>query len=310
MSFFQSEAYYNLMSGLRGYKPFVFPPGQQEQDTDFLVGVGQRSLHFPKNLFSSRVLITGEPAFAEAGLPQTARDWQFRSQPGSRPIFTEIRLFEPPKNEAFTAHVKEAVMLPYLNILVDTSQTTEALYEKLSDSKKRQVQSSLSAGAIVRPAESETEVKTFYSIAAHFYKHTVKKPLLPEEVFLRIYRDSTKGVVLVVIHDGRVLGGMLAPLLLHEEMYEWYIACLDAEVKADRVYPSVLLTWEALRYASEQGIRRFNFMGAGRQDKPYGPRDFKLQFGGALVSSPRYYFIHRPLLFRLGKLAIRLGLGG
>ncbi len=158
-------------------------------------------------------------------------------------------------------------------------------------------------------AGTEEEVESFYRILEDLYTGKIKKPLLQKEVFLRIFRNKNIGEIFVVLFNKQVVGGMLCPFDKKNEMYEWYIGCLDEEMKQYKVYPSVLVTWEAIKYASIHGFKRFNFMGAGIKGKPYGVRDFKMQFGGKLVDAPRYIFVHNPLLYKIGRLAIQLGLG-
>ena len=76
-------------------------------------------------------------------------------------------------------------------------------------------------------------------------------------------------------------------LTLHSSFfYDWYRASIAEDIEG--VYPSVVSTWSALQYASDNGGGLFDFMGAGPQNKPYGVRDFKLKFGGTLTPEYRY----------------------
>ena len=312
MSFFQSEIYYNLLKGLPGLEPFIFR-GQEPagNHVNWVTGIRHYNTGSIKRLFTSRVIIIGEPSFLSLSTTELSRrtDWQFRKQTEGSCIYTELRLLEPPKDSGSIALLPYSFIHHYLNIFIDTTLSAELLFSGISVSKRRQVQSSLNAGAIVRQAGSEEEVKIFYQITRELYRKKIKKPLISEEVFLRLFRDKDAGVVLVVIFNDNIVGGMLCPYFEKDEMYEWYIAGQDDEMKMHKVYPSVLVTWEAIRFASASGFRRFNFMGAGISGRQYGARDFKMQFGGELVDAPRYIFVHKPLLYKLGKLAIRLGLG-
>jgi serine/alanine adding enzyme len=312
VSFFQSEIYFRLLNDLPGLGTFIFnvhePNGNRVNlETGIHHYVGSRI----KRLFTSRVVIIGEPASLKLWTTELSKraDWQFEKQTGGSCIYSELRLIGPPRFPDLIAILPFSFIQNYLNILVDTSISSQVLFSRISASKRRQVLSSIKAGATVRPALSEEEVKTFYKITSDLYRKKIKKPLIPEDVFLRFFRNKNAGEVLLVLYDNKIVGGMLCPFYAKEEMYEWYIAGLDAEMKKHKVYPSVLVTWEAIRYASENGFRQFNFMGAGKQDQPYGVRDFKMRFGGKLVEAPRLIFVHKPFLYKLGKLALRLGLG-
>jgi serine/alanine adding enzyme len=312
MSFFQSESFVNLLQGIEGAEPFIFRGSSKKEGmTEKLVGVCYFSKNKLKRLFTSRILINGEPCsleFFRNELPERS-DWRFGESTGRSVIYTELRFFEPPSDPELLKSLPYSTVQHYLNILVDTTQPSEALFAAVSNSKKRQILASKKSGAIVRPAQTEDEIKQFYIIIRNLYRTRVKKPLIPEEIFYRIFHDKNSGVVLLAIFQEKVIGGMLCPFQAGVEMCEWYVAGMDQEMKPFYVYPSVLLTWEAIRYASEHGFRQFNFMGAGVAGKQYGTRDFKMQFGGSLVDAPRYFFVHKPFLFMLGRLAIRFGLG-
>ncbi len=312
MSFFQSPAYYELMKELSEGEPFHQRLKSSAGDQSvILTGVRVANGGKFKKYFTSRIVIIGEPFTATNENLDTDNtiDWQFRKQPGGKSIYTEFRLLEPPGNKVFFHSLPFTFCLPYLNILIDTTPSVPDLYSNLSASKKRQVQSSKKAGAFVRAAGNEKEVESFYRILKELYTDKIKKPLIAEEVLMRVFRDKSIGEILLVVFNEKIIGGMLCPVFEKQEMYEWYIGCKDDEMKKHKVYPSVLVTWEAIKYASIHGFKRFNFMGAGIKGKPYGVRDFKMQFGGKLVDAPRYIFVHKPFLYKLGKLAVRLGLG-
>jgi serine/alanine adding enzyme len=78
------------------------------------------------------------------------------------------------------------------------------------------------------------------------------------------------------------------PITPNEILYEWFIAGLDKEMNSIGIYPSVLVTWAAIEYASQHKIKQFNFMGAGSPHDNYGVRDFKKQFGGEMMDVGRW----------------------
>ena len=47
-------------------------------------------------------------------------------------------------------------------------------------------------------------------------------------------------------------------------------------------------------------------MGAGKPDKAYGVRNYKLAFGGDLAEHGRFINILNPILYKLGKIGIKL----
>jgi lipid II:glycine glycyltransferase (peptidoglycan interpeptide bridge formation enzyme) len=47
-------------------------------------------------------------------------------------------------------------------------------------------------------------------------------------------------------------------------------------------------------------------MGAGNPEEEYGVRDFKARFGGDLIEFGRFKKIFMPLLYSLGKTALKM----
>ena len=67
-----------------------------------------------------------------------------------------------------------------------------------------------------------------------------------------------------------------------------------------------MATYAAMQYGSSHDLRRFDLMGAGKPDEPYGVRDFKSEFGGQLVEQGRFLYISHPLLYKIGTLGVKL----
>lgn len=313
MSFFQSAEFYELMSGLPGLEPFYINYSKQESRIwKPILGVWYGNGRSIKRYFSSRILIIGEPEnyHSDNAISIDINDWKYAKPINRSSIYTELRLLEPSVSFNGELFPENVIYKPNVNILIDTTIPVDSLFSNLASVKKRQVNSSIKSGAYVRKALTEQEVMSFYQILKGLYKTKIRKPLLPLEVFIRVFNNKNAGEIFLVIFENKIIGGMLCPVYHKQEIYEWYIAGLDAEMKQKKVYPSVLVTWEVIKYATANGIARFNFMGAGEKDKPYGVRDFKMQFGGRLVDAPRYIIVHKPILYFLGKLAIRFRLGG
>jgi lipid II:glycine glycyltransferase (peptidoglycan interpeptide bridge formation enzyme) len=107
-----------------------------------------------------------------------------------------------------------------------------------------------------------------------------------------------------VKHQGKVIGGMMCPILDGKAIYEWFVCGLDEEYREQ--YPSVMATYAAIKYAKANNLPLFDFMGAGKPDIPYGVRDFKMEFGGELVEHGRFLYVRKPLLYWIGKMGVRL----
>ena len=61
-----------------------------------------------------------------------------------------------------------------------------------------------------------------------------------------------------------------------------------------------------MRWGIVNGIKVFDWLGAGKPNKEYGVRDFKLEYGGKVVEFGRYEKIHKPFLMEIGKIGLKL----
>lgn len=192
--------------------------------------------------------------------------------------------------------------IPYTDFILDTSDYG-AMVKSVSGSRLRQIKKAKNAGVSWKVAENLEEVKGFFMILSELYRRKIRKPLLPWE-FFKLFFERKLGVFLTVIYKGKLIGGIMCPILEKKAIYEFYICGLDTEYKEQ--YPSIMATWAAMEYASENKILKFDFMGAGRPNEGYGVRDFKARFGGELVEYGRYRKIYKPALYRIGKFGLNI----
>ena len=174
---------------------------------------------------------------------------------------------------------------------------------QMSERRQRELKRAIKNGATVAEAQTEQEVRDCYQILQKLYREKVRTPLFSEEFFLQFYRNGV-GKYLLVKHQGKVIGGMMCPILMDKAIYEWFVCGMDEEYREQ--YPSVMATYAAIEYAKQNSLPLFDFMGAGKPDIPYGVRDFKMEFGGELVEYGRFLCVRKPLLYWIGKMGLKL----
>jgi len=303
--FFQSGRAFRFFSSLEHFTPMLLTAQKDGRILGSLLCVAMQEGGGPKGFFSRRCIINGGPLVSEeapdrllvveALLNQLNKD--------SRGIYTEFR-------NAFDQQVYKDVFEqagyayePHLNYLVSIEEGAEESLKLLNSSKRRQVRKSWKNGASVREAQSLEEVRDFYEILKELYETKVKKPLPDYSFFRQFYEQGDAGKYFLVYKDEEVLGGIMCPIY-RDTVYEWYIGGLDGRIK--NVYPSVLATWAPIEYGAENGLKCFDFMGAGKPDDDYGVREFKSKFGGELVEFGRFIKINNPLLYSAGKAGLKL----
>lgn len=243
--------------------------------------------------------VTNTSSLSPSGVPGKVRDFvgcSFASRL-QNPIYIESRNFHDYSKWKHIFEQCSFAYQPHYDIHVRCDDA-----HQMSDRRQRELKRAIKNGATVTMAQSEQEIRDWYQILSKLYREKVRTPLFSEEFFLQFHRQQ-RGKYLLVKYNGQVIGGMMCPILEGKAIYEWYVCGLDEEYR--ELYPSVMATNAAIEYAKANGLPLFDFMGAGKPNKPYGVRDFKMEFGGELVEHGRFLCVRKPLLYAIGKLGVK-----
>ena len=235
------------------------------------------------------------------------------------PIYIETRNFNDYSRwkEAFEKAGFE--YQKHLNFHVDCTDK-EAMWERMSENRCRQVRKAhATVECLMNEGISELDVREWYEILKELYRTKVRTPLWPVEFFLEAYRQGV-GKFMIVRHEGKIIGGSMVVVMsegmneLRNEgvkelgreaaVYEWFECGMNAQYKDQ--YPSVCATYAGMCYAAENGMARYDMMGAGEPGVPYGVRDFKAEFGGKMVEHGRFEYICKPLLYEIGTIGVKV----
>ena len=147
------------------------------------------------------------------------------------------------------------------------------------------------------------QVHECYELLKELYSTRVKTPLFSWEFFEKLYSQPNAKYLLVEF-EGKILGGTICVCLPGKALYEWFVCGNDYYRKGIR--PSSVATWYGMQYAAQNNYPRFDLMGAGKPDEPYGVRDFKAEFGGKLVEHGRYLYVRKPMLYWIGTIGVKI----
>lgn len=185
----------------------------------------------------------------------------------------------------------------------------------MGKNRVRDIKTSFRDGAVVIDHPTIEQVREYYAILKNLYTTKVKTPLFPLSFFEKLYEQKDARFILVGLkrnendnenqnEDVEIIGGTVCVAQEGRCLYEWFVAGRDGEWKS--IFPSSVATYAGIRYAAENGMPRFDMMGAGTPKETYGVRDFKARFGGELVEHGRYKCICKPLLYKCGELGVKL----
>ena len=268
------------------------------------VGYVTRERSAFRQFFTRRAIIIGGPCLADDCTDEELEKLMSAVQTylQRRAIYTETRNFHDYSRWRKAFEQAGFAYRPHLNYQVDCTDI-EAIENGLSENRKRQIKRARQLGAYIEAAQSEQDIQAWYAILADLYKTKVKTPLFPLSFFVALYHRRS-AEFLMVKHEGKIIGGILCPVLAGRCVYEWFVCGDDAGYKA--LCPSVMATYAGIRYACANGLSRFDFMGAGTPGEAYGVRDFKARFGGQEVEHGRWLCVHKPALYKIGETGVRI----
>lgn len=320
------EAYCFYESMPEFFRPFVVAVERVNDLTNertlrgVCVGYVTKEKNAIKQYFTRRAIIIGGPALADDAsseevelLMNGVKELMSERINGS-PIYIETRNFNDYSRwkEAFEKAGFE--YHKHLNFHVDCTDK-EAMWERMSENRKRQIKrvtnERLTSERLTSEGVTEQDVREWYEILKELYRTKVRTPLWPVEFFLEAYRQGV-GKFIIVRHEGKVIGGSMVVVMsegmneLRNEgcVYEWFECGMNAQYKDQ--YPSVCATYAGMCYAAENGMARYDMMGAGEPGVPYGVRDFKAEFGGKMVEHGRFEYICKPLLYKIGTIGVKV----
>ena len=307
-TWFQTPEAYEFYASVSEMIPFVTAVENNGKLRAVCVGYTTKETNAIKQYLTCRAIIIGGPLLVDDATDEevatllkavTNAFTPYTLHP--TPIYIESRNFQDYSKWRNIFEQCGFAYQPHLNFHVDCMQ--ENMLATMSESRRRQIKKAIKSGVEIIEAQSQDDVIAYYEILKDLYINKVKTPLFPVEFFLSFF-DNSFGKYLLVKYEGKIIGGIMCPILKARTIYEWFVCGLDEQYKNQ--YPSVMATYAAIEYANSNNISCFDFMGAGKPDEAYGVRDFKARFGGEMVEHGRYLCVRKPLLYNIGKLGVKL----
>jgi len=283
------------------YRPFgrIF----REQSSNEIIGGYVfhviQELRGPASLLATRAIMNGGPVLKsgyEHYLDRIVDD--VLNHPGLRGTYFEIWHGTDPSKSLDLLQKRGFVFSEHLNYLIDLRGGHEAVWEQIRRSRKRYIKRGL-RDLDIHQVQSSQDLRVLCSMFRETYSR-IDVPLIDYSVFEDV---CNSGVDLFVIAErGCEAVGSVAILGSGKWLYGWYGGS-SSRHRYSRANETLI--WWVLDYGIQHGYAWFDFGGAGKPDEPYGPRDFKAQFGGTLVNYGRHKFVLSPTRNRILDLIIR-----
>lgn len=298
---FQTPGFYDLCNSVEGFSADVFAIEAGNVYISMVVVTVQKDRGF-KRFFSKRGIIYGGPLINENGNGLEILLKAVKEYYAPKVIYLETRnLFN--YDEFRPSFIREGWNYqPHMNV---RNQITAASLDKIISTfrynRKREIKQSIAEGATWAEVVSDSGIENIYKILKELYKKKVKLPLPALDFFVK-FRQSGMMKAFAVEHEGKVISGAFCPVLPGNTIYLMYYCGLRNY--HPRIFPTHLAVLAAFEYGLKTGCRRLDFMGAGKPDKEYGVRKYKLEFGGELVEEGRFLLVLKPTFYNLGALWI------
>ena len=301
---FQSRFYYDVLA----YNNKTIPCVLIAEECGVLKGfiLIQVQNYFSRLLksFATRAVISGAPLFNDDENALSYMLEKYNSIFRNKLVYTQVRnIFNVDKfNRIYEKH--NFKRNDHLNYIIDLNNGIDKVWDNVYSKRKNEIRKGTKEGITVRELDYKVELKAAYDIIEVIYKKA-KLPL-PEYAYFQNAIEVQGGENILRIIGGYFeskLIGVMFLLCFEGRVYNWYAAAIPDYYKK---YPNDVITWEAIKWASENGFQIFDFGGAGNPAKEYGVRDFKKKFGGVEVNYGRYECVHKPSIMKLSEYGFKL----
>jgi serine/alanine adding enzyme len=257
-----------------------------------------------KRFFSTRSIVSGGPLVFENNIEYASlllSEYNNRMSK-TRVIYTEIRNLYDVSALLPAFNSKKFVYEDHLTIHMNLTRSVDQLENALHRGRSSNIKRAIKKGLTTRDISSKEEIALAYDLIKDTYER-INLPSPPPELFLNA-SDSLKGhIKFFAAFLNEKLIGCRVYLIYKDMIYDWYAA---GDRNFSGYHPSDLLPWKGMLWAKENNIKIYDFAGAGKPGIEYSVRDYKLKFGGELISLGRYQHIHKAFLFRLGVFGLKI----
>lgn len=189
----------------------------------------------------------------------------------------------------------------HYNIVKELPSMSQELWSQINRKRKDGINKAKRFDFSLKTDIQSNSVAEFYELLGKKYK-TLGLPI-PPKVFFQNCVDKDKNSYcryFQLIHESQVSVSLLA-FVYKGILHAVYIGN-ETDTEFIKMRPVDWFYYKVMEHCIENGVRFFDWMGAGKPDVPYGVRDFKLQYGGELEDFGRFIYLHRPASFRFAQL--------
>lgn len=226
-------------------------------------------------------------------------------QINSKVVYSEIRNHYLDSDYQQTCRSLNFIWEGHYNIVKAIPDTSKDLWRETGRKRKDGINKARKYNFEIHAGTSLNSIDNFFPLLKAKYSD-LKLPI-PDKVFFEncLTKDTLSSCKLFELSENEHVRISLLALIYKETLHALFIG-IDQDPDFIRKRPVDFFYYEVMRWCIENGIRYFDWMGAGKPGVPYGVRDFKLQYGGELVDYGRFIYVHHPRRMKLAKFGFQI----
>lgn len=301
---FHLPGIYYAYNKTKNYKSILIYLEDNEGNTlGMLISVIKHNLFYPLNKLTERsevygdILVLNENPIFKSAIIRKYID--VISSKAIYSIFKNLYIQEELDKTIFLEN--SFIYEKHLNIRVDLRCGLNDLWKGIKRNRKDGINKGKRQGFVFEEL-NEPDLDQFNMLVKEVYRN-IGLPF-PDKTFYIALNNELKPYVkwLSLSLDRSPIIILLG--LTFKGVFYAFIIGITKNPKILNLRPVDFFYWEVYKWCLANNYHTFDWMGAGKPDEEYGVRDFKIQYGGALLETGRYIKLHKPLLYKSAEFAL------
>ena len=272
------------------YKSFAFFVVDEEKNNieALMTGFIQNVKSGVLKSISSRSVLMQTPIYNNLQALKFLLDY-YSKYMKNKAVYTEIRNHHLQNSDEKEIYENCGFNLEnHLNILVPLGMPEEDLWKTVKRNRKDGINKGKKAGFSFTVSGKCDDIELFYKLLEELYQK-IKLPIPKLEFYENLSENENSRWFTLKYNNDPII--ILCALSYKEVLFAYTIGIKQDE-QITKLRPVDFFYWEVIRWANNNSYNIYDWMGAGKPDKEYGVRKFKLQYGGNLLDLGRYVYIH------------------
>lgn len=304
---FQTPEMYRVYENTKNYKPLYLAVVDKNKDIlGSLLVVIQKEHSGLLGLVSSRAIIWGGPLIKEKNLD--ILDFilsQYMKIIRIKAIYSQYRnIWEWSEYEKKSFKKSGFIFENHLDIIHSLTRNIDDQMMLIHKGRRKNIRRAIKNKVQFDEIVNKGELIDSLSLIVETYQR-VKLPIPDISLFIAAFEILFSNRMIKffkAIHNDKTIGVRFV-LCYKNMIYDWFAGSSNKYLDK---YPNDYLPWKVIQWGHINGYEIFDFGGAGKPGESYGVRDYKMKFGGELENFGRFEKIHKPFLFSVGKLGLKV----